>query len=142
MVPGALLLVDAAPALLSLDGSSELYGVGGPDAGQVHRLSPGAVVVGRGKRADVRPNDRDVSREHLRLSVLHDGVHVVDVGSANGTSVDGTPVAAEGAALATGAMLRAGRSSLVLRNPVRRRHRRGRPGTTMLLTRRQVPVEW
>jgi S-DNA-T family DNA segregation ATPase FtsK/SpoIIIE len=115
LVQGALLQVDAAPAAPAAAGLPELRVVGGPDAGAVHRLSPGEVVVGRA--AAVRLDDDDVSREHCRLRVTHEGAGVVDLGSTNGTTLDGEPVGADGADLPLGAVLRVGRSSLVLVPP-------------------------
>jgi len=114
LVQGALLQVDAAPPPPSLPGLPELRVVGGPDAGGVHRLSPGEVVLGRDPTAGVRLDDPEVSREHCRLRLTHDGATVTDLGSTNGTTVDGEPVGAGGAPLAPGAVLRAGLSSLVL----------------------------
>ncbi len=93
LVQGALLQVDAATTPPALDGLVELRVVGGPDAGGVHRLSPGEVVVGRDAGAGVRLEDPDVSRAHCRLRLTHDGAEVVDLGSTNGTTVDGVPVA-------------------------------------------------
>lgn len=51
----------------------------------------GAVVLGRGDDADLRIDDRSVSRRHATLH-LGDTVQLEDHGSANGTRVRGTPV--------------------------------------------------
>ncbi|MCW2681673.1 MAG: putative cell division FtsK/SpoIIIE-like protein, partial [Frankiales bacterium] len=113
LVQGALLQVDAAPEAPHLDGLPELRVVGGPDSGAVHRLSPGEVVLGRDASAGVRVDDRDVSRQHCRLRVSHEGATVTDLGSTNGTTVDGVAVTGD-ADLPLGAVLRIGESSLVL----------------------------
>ncbi len=52
----------------------------------------GAAVVGRSDEADVRLDDRSVSRRHATLHV-GDAVQLEDHGSANGTRVRGAPVA-------------------------------------------------
>ena len=53
-------------------------------------------VVGRGSAAGLRIESRRVSREHCRLTIEDDAVTVRDLGSRNGTAVDGEP-AADGA---------------------------------------------
>lgn len=113
LVQGALLQVDAAPGIPHLAGLPELRVVGGPDAGAVHRLSPGDVVLGRDPAAGVRLEDEDVSRAHCRLRITHEGAAVADLGSTNGTTVDGVAVGDE-VELPLGAVLRIGQSSLVL----------------------------
>ncbi len=61
-------------------------------------LPAGPAVVGRDPACDLRIDDPDVSRRHARVEVRDDGVLVEDLGSKNGTTVDGEPV--EGAVLA------------------------------------------
>lgn len=81
------------------------------DDGEVHRtFRGGTVVVGRSKKCDLSlPDAKGVSRFHCRLS-LRDGACVVeDLGSRNGTALNGSPVAGEarveeGDVLVTGAM--------------------------------------
>ena len=57
-------------------------------------LSKGTVTLGRGQDADIRLDDELVSRKHC--SVTFDGIHVTvtDLGSTNGTFVDGQPIQA------------------------------------------------
>jgi pSer/pThr/pTyr-binding forkhead associated (FHA) protein len=52
------------------------------------------VLVGRAPSADLRLDDPMVSRLHARIEMRDDGVYVEDLGSRNGTSVDGVTVAA------------------------------------------------
>jgi S-DNA-T family DNA segregation ATPase FtsK/SpoIIIE len=111
LVRGALVEVDAPARPVSLPGLPELRVVGGPDAGGVHLLAPGTVVVGRA--GTVRLEDPDVSREHCRLSLDHDGATVEDLGSTNGTWVGGVRVEAT-AVLPYGGLLRVGDSTLQL----------------------------
>lgn len=50
------------------------------------------VLVGRAPSADLRLDDPRVSRLHARIEMRDDGVYVEDLGSRNGTTVDGESV--------------------------------------------------
>jgi pSer/pThr/pTyr-binding forkhead associated (FHA) protein len=50
------------------------------------------VLVGRAPNADLRLDDPQVSRLHARIEMRDDGVYVEDLGSRNGTRVDGANV--------------------------------------------------
>jgi hypothetical protein len=50
------------------------------------------ILVGRAPSADLRLDDPRVSRLHARIEMRDDGVYVEDLGSRNGTAVDGTTV--------------------------------------------------
>lgn len=50
------------------------------------------VLVGRAPNADLRLDDPLVSRLHARIEMREDGVYVEDLGSRNGTRVDGANV--------------------------------------------------
>ena len=72
-------------------------------------LSPGTVLLGRDIQSDVIVTDPSVSRRHARLEVTLSHVEVEDVGSKNGTRVNGEPIAtktevADGAAIAFGSV--------------------------------------
>ncbi|MGW6710250.1 FHA domain-containing protein, partial [Streptomyces sp. NPDC054956] len=109
-VPGPHVLADAETG----DGP-QLHVVAGPDAGGVHLLHPGAIRIGRSADADVPLDDPDVSRLHCTVTVLPDGrVAVADLGSTNGTTLDGATVGPDRVALAPGALLRVGESTLRL----------------------------
>ncbi|MER5636297.1 FHA domain-containing protein [Kitasatospora sp. NPDC002227] len=98
--------------------SAELRVVGGPDAGGVHRLHGEQISVGRSSEADVPLDDPDVSRLHLALHLAADGqVTVQDLGSTNGTTLDGRFLRGEPAELPEGALLRLGESTLQLARP-------------------------
>jgi hypothetical protein len=87
---------------------------GSPAAAGIDRevtLPPGRFVVGRGDDADLRLHDPTVSPRHLRFEVSDDGVRVADLGSRNGTLVDGLPVIA--ADLVDGARIELGETTLV-----------------------------
>ncbi|WP_405980454.1 FtsK/SpoIIIE domain-containing protein [Streptomyces sp. NBC_00158] len=96
-------------------GTPQLHVVAGPDAGGVHLLHAGSVRIGRSADADVPLDDPDVSRLHCAVTVLADGrVTVADLGSTNGTTLDGAEVGAASVPLAPGALLRIGESTLRL----------------------------
>ena len=62
--------------------------------GQQVRRFPlhGRVVLGRGDEADLRLDDHRVSRVHCRLEPVNGGVKVTDLGSSNGTKVNGEKI--------------------------------------------------
>ena len=97
-----------------LDGALALLRVvAGPDAGGVHLLRGGRIRVGRAAEAEVRLDDPDVSRLHCLVTVDDSGqLAVADLGSTNGTTVDGVPVAQQPLALRPGSTLRLGESAL------------------------------
>ncbi|MFI6035744.1 FHA domain-containing protein [Streptomyces sp. NPDC051315] len=112
--------VDDAPARLDV--------VAGPDAGGVHLLHGGQIRVGRSADADVPLDDPDVSRLHCAVTLGADGrVTVVDLGSTNGTTLDGTRVHTRPLRFAPGALLRVGESALRLAPP-------GGPGARVAAT--------
>jgi DNA-binding NtrC family response regulator len=90
----------------------KLVVVAGPDAGLRHRLKQSTVRIGSGAGVDLRLRDRAVSRVHCELRLEGDRVRLVDLGSMNGTFVDG--VAVRDADLVAGSALRIGDSHLVV----------------------------
>ena len=64
----------------------------GPRAGERIELV-GELVVGR-ENADVTVDDEEVSRRHLAVRPHEDGVELEDLGSTNGTFVDGARLSA------------------------------------------------
>ena len=96
----------------------ELHVTDGPDSGQIIRLAPGRVRIGRSPDSDVCLHDRTLSRVHAELHVGHDGIVLVDRGTTNGTAVDGEPLEAGARRpVAAGGRIRMGGSTLVLRVP-------------------------
>ncbi len=64
----------------------------GPDAGLVVSLTGASLEIGRHPSTDVTINDRGISRVHARVYVK-DGLHFIeDMGSSNGTFVQGDRV--------------------------------------------------
>ncbi|MER7817769.1 FHA domain-containing protein, partial [Streptomyces sp. NPDC096153] len=94
---------------------TQLHVIAGPDAGGVHLLHEGRIRIGRSAEADVPLDDPDVSRLHCEVTVAEDGgVTVADLGSTNGTTLDGTDVGRRPVRLGPGALLRIGESTLRL----------------------------
>ncbi len=60
-----------------------------------HFLREGRQTVGRAATSDLRLEDPSVSRNHAELLVDDAGIHVVDLGSRNGTLVNGKKVAGQ-----------------------------------------------
>ena len=52
----------------------------------------GEFMFGRGPECDIRPNSDLVSRQHCLLRITENGVQIRDLGSVNGTLVNGTLV--------------------------------------------------
>ncbi|MFD8802373.1 FHA domain-containing protein [Streptomyces atroolivaceus] len=117
-------LVDGTVLSLQVPGDDEaaddavparLHVIAGPDAGGVHLLHGGQIRIGRSAEADVPLDDPDVSRLHCAVTVSDDGrVSVADLGSTNGTSLDGTEIGDRPVRLVPGALLRLGESALRL----------------------------
>ncbi len=61
----------------------------GSNVGEMHRLEAGESVLGRGTAATIRLGDDGVSRRHARVVVENGAVRIEDLGSANGTLVNG-----------------------------------------------------
>ncbi|WP_231116090.1 FhaA domain-containing protein [Motilibacter rhizosphaerae] len=61
-------------------------------AGVRHPLVKAVTVVGRGSEADVRLEDPGVSRRHVQIQVAGERARLVDLGSTNGTLVEGQRV--------------------------------------------------
>ncbi|MCA9673917.1 MAG: sigma-54-dependent Fis family transcriptional regulator, partial [Myxococcales bacterium] len=66
------------------------------DAIEAHPLpATGEVTLGRASGVDVRVDHPSISRAHLVLTLADDSVHVVDRGSANGTTLRGIRLPAD-----------------------------------------------
>ena len=90
-------------ASLTLDDGSNRY----------YQLTEGATVVGRGQDAQFRLPDTGVSRRHVEITWDGQTATLADLGSTNGTTVNGTPV--QSWQLVDGDVVRVGQSRLVFR---------------------------
>jgi hypothetical protein len=148
LLDGAALTVGGPGAPTALPGGLELHVAGGPDAGGVHLIAPPApgaepvrIAVGRGADAQVRIEDPDLSRLHAELLVTADWVRLRDLGSTNGTTMDGAPVTGESVLLLPDALVRLGETTLALR--VAHRSLEAEPdrlGRLRVSTARRAPV--
>ncbi|NUT31034.1 MAG: FHA domain-containing protein [Streptomyces sp.] len=119
LTDGAVLALGAPPAPEPHpeldDAPTQLHVVAGPDAGGVHLLHGGEIRIGRSADADVPLDDPDVSRLHCAVTVAADGrVSVADLGSTNGTTLDGSGVTTRPVRFTPGSLLRIGESALRL----------------------------
>jgi S-DNA-T family DNA segregation ATPase FtsK/SpoIIIE len=92
----------------------KLHVTGGPDAGQIISLPRGVQVIGRDAEADVVLDDPDVSRQHVELCVDTRGVSVRDLGSTNGSWLNGAAVGQVAEPLRFESLLRLGNSTLTV----------------------------
>ena len=70
-----------------------LIAIEGPFKGQTFQLRE-ATVLGRSFEADLRLDDLSISRRHARISLIGGGYVIEDLGSGNGTAVNGKTIAA------------------------------------------------
>lgn len=103
----------AAPAGPSAAAASGVTLVLEDGSGRTFRLSRGSNLLGRGQDAHFRLPDTGVSRQHV--DVNYDGQRAVlsDLGSTNGTTVNGGPV--QDWQLADGDVIRMGHSEILVR---------------------------
>ena len=119
LLHGAVLTVDR-PGSREPRPLLELHVLAGPDCGAVHPVPPGELSIGRAAEARVRVADPDVSRLHAVLRVGLDAAGtttVHDLGSTNGTTVDGRAVGRAGLSVAPGQVIRLGDTRLSLVAP-------------------------
>jgi hypothetical protein len=83
----------------------------GPESGREIALRPGRNRLGRNADNDVEIHDNSVSGHHCEITPEMGGLRVVDLGSTNGTFVDGEPV--QEAAVRPGQRVRLGTCELL-----------------------------
>ena len=79
----------------------------GAKTGDVHEIDSAAVTMGRGPANDIALDDDFASSFHARVESRRDGVWIEDVGSTNGTVVNGVALT-EPRKLAAGDIIRIG----------------------------------
>ena len=105
----------APPAWRSVRGSPlELHVLGGPDAGRTFPLGQGRHVLGRSRDATVPLQDPDISRHHLAVHVGGGRITVADLGSTNGSRIEGVDLSAEPRPWPVGAVVRLGTTALTV----------------------------
>ena len=80
--------------------------------GRMHPVNHLPFVLGRGSDADLRLDDKGVSRRHLQLTMQGGAVVASDMGSTNGTLINGAPLRAP-VVLANGSLLRMGNTRII-----------------------------
>jgi predicted component of type VI protein secretion system len=80
----------------------------GPRPGQVFPLTQEAISIGRDPLSDIVLDDAEVSRQHAQLRRVGEGYQLQDVGSTNGTFVDGQRLTGEAVALKPGQVVMMG----------------------------------
>ncbi|MBT2491193.1 FHA domain-containing protein [Streptomyces sp. ISL-96] len=115
LVDGATLSLYTPTAEPEGTTQTQLHVVAGPDAGGVHFLHGGQIRIGRSADADIPLDDPDVSRLHCAVTLAEDGgISVADLGSTNGTTLDGKDLTAHPVPFPPRALLRVGESALRL----------------------------
>ena len=113
--------------LLGTDAAPTLEIERGPVPGIKRTLPPpdATVVIGRGEEATWLVIDEDLSRTHAEIHRGWDGVTIRDLGSKNGTKLDGTRITVP-TLLRDGVLIELGNVALRFRDPAER-HLRGEP---------------
>ncbi len=81
-----------AGAVAGTGRQAELTIESGPDGGHAHRIGDNALRLGRSPDNDVILRDPATSGHHARLERRGDQFWIVDLGSTNGTLVNGEPI--------------------------------------------------
>jgi DNA-binding NtrC family response regulator len=82
-------VLDAGAAIIRQSGRGRLLIVKGPDRGESISLEARPKTIGSGVGCDVQLSDPAISRRHLEIQVGPEGVVVRDLGSTNGSFVQG-----------------------------------------------------
>ncbi|MDF1565201.1 MAG: FHA domain-containing protein [Deltaproteobacteria bacterium] len=85
-------MITAAPTAPQKTLRGKLTIIAGKEQGKVIELRDGSQTMGRSKEADVCLLDIQVSRKHCELVADNNGVLLRDLGSGNGTMVNGRPI--------------------------------------------------
>lgn len=86
----------------------------GPQTGEVYNLTQDLVIVGRDPVSDIAVNDPEVSRQHARLTRSGSGYMIQDMGSTNGTFLDGKRLSGESVPVVAGQMIAVGSNITLL----------------------------
>lgn len=88
-------IIPGAPRLALVSGGTADEGTVEARGGdRAFLITKPVTTIGRGHDADIRIDDLGISRLHARLEAHDDEIWLSDLGSTNGTTVDGTPVTA------------------------------------------------
>lgn len=80
----------------------------GPKPGEIFPLTLDTIIIGRDPGATIVLNDPEVSRQHAQLKRTAAGYQLQDMGSTNGTFIDGARLGGEPVTLSPGQMITLG----------------------------------
>lgn len=75
-----------------MDAKYQLVIRSGPTLGKVFKLDQPSMVIGRDTKAEISILDGEISRRHARLTLHADKYYIEDLGSTNGSKVNGQPL--------------------------------------------------
>ncbi len=101
--------------------------------GEERELQPGEYILGRSSKTDIQIVHESVSRKHARLIVEEQAAYIEDLGSSNGTYINGKIIAGR-TPLADGDKIHLGKALIEVEIPVEE-------APTVLLTAGQETVE-
>jgi pSer/pThr/pTyr-binding forkhead associated (FHA) protein len=90
------------------DRQYQLFVNRGPEPGKVFELTSVSMTIGRDPMAEITINDPEVSRRHARLIGTLSGYRIQDLGSTNGTFIDGIRVGGDPIDLTSGQVISIG----------------------------------
>ncbi len=64
----------------------------GPDISAAHRIGQSETIIGRGEGAHFILEDEQISKEHFKIRVEGSVCTIMELGSRNGTTVNGRPI--------------------------------------------------
>ncbi len=73
-----------------------LFVTRGNEKGQIYPVAGDGVVVGRSLKSGVCLTDLESSREHCKITISNNSAQLIDLGSSNGTFLNGQPVTSSG----------------------------------------------
>lgn len=69
-----------------------IYILSGPSAGDTYEVKDGTTLVGRGPDNDLQIIEQSISRKHARILLSGERLLIEDLGSQNGTQLNGHPI--------------------------------------------------
>lgn len=83
-----------APVATSPTLHVQIEWLNGPSAGTTVEIPPGETIIGRADSCGLVVDNSAISRAHARLTHTGDGLTIEDLGTVNGTAVNGRPIVA------------------------------------------------
>ncbi len=105
-----IISTDVAPTATSGRKRAQLIVVAGANVGEMYDLK-GTLIIGRGREADIRVQGDGISRKHARLRLSGENAVLEDLGSTNGSFVNGEKVSSR--VLADGDKIQVGTATIL-----------------------------